>query len=65
MLLYQILAYAMHRKKKSYKNNKFKRSAPMWNDKVELRDESYSVSDIQDYHVYIMKNMIILLTILQ
>ena len=33
--------------KKSYKNNKFKISAPTWNEEFELPDESYSVSDIQ------------------
>ena len=32
--------------KKSYKNNKFKRSAPTWNDEFELRDGSYSIPDI-------------------
>ena len=40
---------------KSYKNNKFKTSAPKWNDKFELPDGSYSVSDIQDYFEYILK----------
>ena len=35
--------------KSSYKNNKFKISAPTWNDKFELPGGSYSVSDIQDY----------------
>ena len=29
-----------------YKNNKFKISDPTWNEKSELPDESYSVSDI-------------------
>ena len=49
MLLYQILACTMHGKifKKSFKNNKFKISAPTWNDKFDLPDGSYSVSDIQ------------------
>ena len=41
--------------KKSYKNNKFKISAPTWNDEFELPDRSYSVSDIQDYFEYILK----------
>ena len=41
--------------KSSYKNNKFKISAPTWNDKFELPDGSYSVSDIQDYFEYILK----------
>ena len=41
--------------KSSYNNNKFKISAPTWNDKFELPDESYSVSYIQDYFEYILK----------
>ena len=41
--------------KKSYKNNKFKISAPTWNEEFELPDGSYSVSDIQDYFKYILK----------
>ena len=39
----------------SYNNNKFKRSAPTWNDKFELSDGLYSVSDIQDHFEYILK----------
>ena len=35
--------------KSSYKNNKFKISAPIWSNEFELPDESYSISDIQDY----------------
>ena len=52
MLLYQILVVTIHEKtyKKIIKNNKFKISAPtLWNNKLELSDESCSVSDIQDY----------------
>ena len=41
--------------KNSYNNNKFKISAPTWNDKFELPDGLYSVSDIQDYFEYILK----------
>ena len=41
--------------KSSYNNNKFKISAPTWNDKFELPDGSYSVSDIHDYFEYILK----------
>ena len=41
--------------KSSYNNNKFKISAPTWNDKFELLDGSYSVSDVQDYFEYILK----------
>ena len=40
---------------KSYNNNKFKISAPTWNDEFELPDGSYSISDIQDYFEYILK----------
>ena len=41
--------------KSSNNNNKFKISTPTGNDKFELPDGSYSVSDIQDYFVYILK----------
>ena len=34
--------------KSSYNNNQFKISAPTWNDKFELPDGSYTVSNIQD-----------------
>ena len=33
----------------SCKNNNFKTSAPMWHDKLDLLEESYSASDIQDF----------------
>ena len=39
------------------KNNKFKISAPTWNEKFDLPDRSYFVSDIQDLFEYILKNM--------
>ena len=42
--------------KKSCKNNKFKISAPSWNEEFELPDGSYSLSDTQDYLEYIIKN---------
>ena len=38
----------MEKYKKPYKNNKFKISAPTWNEEFELTDGSYSISDIQD-----------------
>ena len=41
--------------KRSYNNNRFKISAPTWNEKFELPDGSYSISDIQDYSEYILK----------
>ena len=43
----------------------FKISGPKWNEECELPDGSYSVSDIQDYFEYILKNMSQLLIILQ
>ena len=41
--------------KSEYNNNKFKRSAPTWNDEFNLLDGSYSVSDMQDYFEHIIK----------
>ena len=41
--------------KSLYNNNKFKISAPTWNEEFTLPDGSYSVSDIQDYFQYILK----------
>ena len=57
MLLHQILSftyYTWKNIKKSYKNNTFKISALTW--KLKLPDGSYSVSDVQDYFEYIIKN---------
>ena len=47
--------YTWKNKTSSYNNNKFKISAPMWNEEFELPDASYSVSDIRDYFEYILK----------
>ena len=41
--------------KSSYKDIKFKISAPTWSDEFELPDGSYLVSDVQDYFEYILK----------
>ena len=49
------LYYTWKNIKKSYKNIKFKISAPTWNKEFELPDGSYSMSDIQDYFEYIFK----------
>ena len=38
-----------------YNNNKFKISIPTWNDTFDLRDGSYSISDIEDYFKFIIK----------
>ena len=40
--------------KPEYNNNKFKISAPTWNDEFNLPDGSYSVPDIQDCFAYII-----------
>ena len=41
--------------KSAYNNNKFKISAPTWNDTFDLLDGSYSIADIQDYFEFIIK----------
>ena len=48
--------YAWANMKKSYKKNKFKISAPLWNEEFKLSNVSNSVSDIEDYFQYIIKN---------
>ena len=41
--------------KSEYNNNKFKISAPTWNDTFDLSEGSYSVFDIQGYFEFIIK----------
>ena len=41
--------------KSEHNNNQFEISAPTWNDKFDLPDGSYSISDIQDYFEFIIK----------
>ena len=41
--------------KLEYNNNKFKISAPTWNETFDLPDGSYSIADIQDYFEFIIK----------
>ena len=41
--------------KSKYNNNKFKSSAPLWNETFDLPDGSYSISGIQDYFAFIIK----------
>ena len=43
--------------KKSHKKNKFKISAPTWNEEFELHDGSYFVSEIKNYLEYTLKDM--------
>ena len=41
--------------KTEYNNNKFKISAPTWNETFDLPDGSYSIADIQNYFQFIIK----------
>ena len=41
--------------KSEYNNNKFKISAPTWNETFDLPDGSYTIDDIQDYCEFIIK----------
>ena len=50
------ICYTSKNIKKSYEDNKFKISAPTWNEDFELPDGSYSVSNIQDYIKYNIRN---------
>ena len=65
MLLYQILTCTWKNIKKLNETVKFRISTPTWNEGFELPDGSYSISDIQDYFEYILKNMEKRLVILQ
>ena len=47
--------YTLKNVKSTYNNNKFKTSAPTWNDTFDLPDGSYNISEIQDYIEYIIK----------
>ena len=49
------IQYTWKNIKSVYNNNKFKISAPTWNDAFDLPDGSYSISDIQDYFEFIIK----------
>ena len=47
--------YTWKNVKSIYKNDKFKISAPTWNETFDLSDGSYNISVIQDYIEYIIK----------
>ena len=47
------ICYTWKNIKREYNNNRFKISAPAWNDTFDLPDGSYSISDIQDYFEFI------------
>ena len=49
--------YTWKNVKSIYNNNKFKISAPTWNETFDLPDGSYDISEIQDYIEYIIKKL--------
>ena len=55
MALANLSIYYTEKNIKSAYNNKFKISAPTWNNEFDLLDWSYSISDIQVYFEYIIK----------
>ena len=56
MALYNLsIYYTWKNIKSAYNNNKFKISAPTWNDEFDLPDGSYSIAYIQDYFEFIIK----------
>ena len=55
MALANLSVYSWKNIKSKYNNNKFKISAPTWNDTFNLPDGSYSISNIQDYFEFVSK----------
>ena len=47
--------YTWKNAKSDYNNNKFKISAPTWNDTFDVPDGSYSIVALQNYFEYIIK----------
>ena len=47
--------YTWKNVKSKCNNNKFKISAPTWNDTFDVRDGSYSIATLQNYFEYIIK----------
>ena len=47
--------YTWKNVRSTYNNNKFKISAPTWNETFDLPDGSYNISEIQNYIEYIIK----------
>ena len=50
-----IIYYTWNNIQSSYNNNRFKISAPTWNEEFTLPNGSYKISDIQDYFEFILK----------
>ena len=55
MTLASLSIYCTWKNVKSIYNNKFKISAPTWNDTFDLPDGSYNIPGIQNYIEYIIK----------
>ena len=51
----------MEKHQSKYNNNKFKISAPIWNDTFDLADVSYSIDDIRDNFGFIIEKHKILI----
>ena len=49
--------YTWRNIKSEYNNNKFKISAPTWNETFDLPDGSCNIDDIEDYFEFIIKSM--------
>ena len=49
------ICYTWKNVKSTYNNNKFKISAPTWNETFDMPDGLYNISEIQDYIEYIIK----------
>ena len=49
------ICYTWKNVKSTHNNNKFKISAPTWNETFDLPDGSYNISEIQDYIEHIIK----------
>ena len=56
-LLNLSIYYTCNNIKSAYKNNKFKISAPNWNDGFDFPHGSYSLSNIQEYFSTLLKDM--------
>ena len=56
MALANLSIYYTWKNIKTEYNNKFKVSAPTWNETFDLPDDSYSINNIQDYFEFIIKN---------
>ena len=53
--------YTWKNVKSEYNNNKFKISAPTWNEAFDVPDGSYSIAALQNYFEYIIKKQLLLM----